>query len=107
MTQEELDKRTKELTCKFGMKVVNKGSYSVLEPSEACRTQGAKEAKKRPWKKANTSGACQGIRGKGPYDFIFSDGSTRQAYGLTCQEALREAKRTVPRGVFVIEAIPL
>jgi hypothetical protein len=111
MTQDEVDNYTLDRICKWGMEVVTRGGYSTLEPSAACQArseaQAKKEKGKRPSWKTPSSGACGEYRGEGPYGFVLSDGTSRQEYGLTCREALRQAKRSLPPGVFVVEVIPL
>lgn len=103
MTQEQLDRYTELLTCVYIPGV----GHVTADLSKPCYTQGKKKKQKNPsWKEAS-GGSCEGYRGEGPYDFLLSDGTSRQAYGLTCREALREAKRSMPPGVFVVEVIPL
>ena len=111
LTQDEVDKYVLDRICRWGMEVVTRGGYSTLEPSAACEAHAEGQVKKensnRPSWKTSSSGTCGDFRGEGPYDFNLSDGTTRQEYGLTCREALRQAKRSLPPGVFVIEVIPL
>ena len=49
--------------------------------------------------------ACRG--GEGPYVAIYSDGSSIDVYGLTCQEAKAQARRPAPDGTEIVDFFPI
>lgn len=75
----------------------------VREHSSGCIPGNRKIKKWKPGDFAATS--CRG--GEGPYVAIFSDGSSIDVYGLTCQEAKTEAKRLAPSGTRIVDFFPI
>ena len=78
--------------------------YMSLDPSKPCSTGGKDSPTTKP--KPSGSGhseriSCRG--GEGPYQVIFSDNSTWTGFALTCRQALKQAKRQAPPGVFVVD----
>lgn len=75
----------------------------VREHSSGCLPGNTDSRKWKP----NDFGvpACRG--GEGPYVAIFSDGSSIDVYGLTCQEAKAQAKRLAPDGTEIVDFFPI